>query len=189
MSSLEIIAALFGFACGYLTIIQNIWCWPVGIVQVVLYTFVFYRAKLYSDMILQVIFIFIQLFGWYYWVYGKKVDDRVPVIPLRRRQGIVWGGIAIGGTFALGWLMANHTKADLPYWDAATTVMSLIAQYLQGLKVLHCWLIWIAVDILAIGIYFVKVLYPTLVLYLLYLGMATVGFFTWRKKCLKDAPD
>jgi nicotinamide mononucleotide transporter len=188
MSTIEIVAALFGFVCGYLTIIQNIWCWPTGIVQVILYIFVFYSARLYSDMILQIIFIFVQGYGWYFWVYGPKVEDRVPVVPLSRSRSLLWGAVAIAGSGGLGFLMKTHTNADFAYLDATTTVLSLIAQYLQGIKILQSWLIWIVVDVLAIGIYYAKGLYPTLILYIVYLGMATAGYFTWKKKCLPTPP-
>jgi len=181
MNTLEIVAAVFGFVCGWLTIVQNVWCWPVGIVQVVLYIFVFYEARLYSDVLLQVIFIFVQLYGWYYWVYGKKVEDRVPVVSLTGRQAVAWTTAVLAGIAGLGWVMSTRTNADYAWIDATATVMSLAAQYLQGVKVLESWLIWIAVDVISIGLYYAKSLHATLFLYLMYLGMATTGYYAWKK--------
>ena len=72
-------------------------------------------------------------------------------------------------------------NADLAYPDATTTVLSLIAQYLMARKILESWLIWITVDILSLGIYSYKELYLTTGLYAVFLGLATLGFFKWRK--------
>lgn len=189
MSTLEMVAAVFGFFCGWLTIIQNIWCWPVGIVQVILYIFVFFKARLYSDMLLQVIFIFVQAYGWYYWIHGVKVEDKVPVVSITRQKALAWLGITVLGAGGLGYFMSVHTNADFAFLDATATVMSLVAQYLQGIKILESWLIWIAVDILSIGIYYFKHLYPTLALYIMYFVMATTGYFAWKKHLLKKQPD
>ena len=82
--------------------------------------------------------------------------------------------------------MDRYTDAALPFWDAATTVMSLIAQWLMAKKILESWLIWVSVDILAVGIYLVKDLYFTSALYLVFLGLATMGYFAWRKTLRKN---
>ena len=190
MSNLEWVAAFFGLWCGWLMVVQNVWGWPIGIVQVVLYIFVFYEARLYSDMTLQVIFIFVQLYGWYYWMYGKKDEGekKVPVVSLSRSGKICWSLITLLGAISLGTFMANKTKADLAYLDATGAVMSLVAQYLQGIKILESWLIWIVVDVLSIGIYIYKGLFPTTLLYIVYLGMAVKGFIEWRKHRKSEQP-
>ena len=78
-STIEICASLAGFVSVYLVIKRNIWCWPVGLLQVALYVFVFYQVKLYSDMALHVIYIFMQLYGWWHWrkVQGGLGDIQV----------------------------------------------------------------------------------------------------------------
>jgi len=184
---IEISATLFGFACVALTVKQNIWCWPTGLVQVVLYIFVFYHAKLYSDLILHVIYIGLQFFGWYFWLHGGKNQTSAPVIKLSGinqstfTSAYMWMAVTIFSTSVWGFIMKTWTDASLPYWDAFTTVASLIATYLMAKKVLESWLWWIAVDVVAIGVYFYKGLYPTTVLYITFLVMATMGYFSWKK--------
>lgn len=68
MTPIELIATVFGVITVYLTVKQNIWLFPTGIVMVTLYIFIFYEAKLYSDMLLQIIFISMNVYGWYYWL-------------------------------------------------------------------------------------------------------------------------
>jgi nicotinamide mononucleotide transporter len=181
MGVIEIIATLLGLACVYLTIRQNIWCWPVGLAMVALYVVIFHQARLYSDMGLQVVYIVMQIYGWYYWLHGRTGGEPTPVTTLTASARLGWLGVAAIGTIGLGYSMSTWTNADLPYWDATTTVLSLVAQYLMARKKLESWLFWIAVDVLSIGIYAVKGLYPTMLLYSVFLLMAIAGWFAWRK--------
>lgn len=185
---IEISATIFGFTCVWLTIRENIWCWPTGIIQVALYIFVFYQARLYSDMGLHAVYVVMQLYGWYNWLYGGIGRSSLTVTRITPQGVFIWASTAAGGTFALGMFMSTYTNADLAYWDAATTVLSLIAQWLMAKKILESFLIWITVDVLCVGIYFIKNLYPTTILYFAFLIMATIGFFEWKKSYLRTAP-
>jgi nicotinamide mononucleotide transporter len=181
MSTIELVATVFGLASVLLTIRQNIWCWPTGLIMVFLYIFIFYEAKLYSDMGLQVIYVVLQIYGWYHWLHGGRDKTELKVMRIGRRGAVAWALVAVAGTAGLGYTMRTFTNASLPYWDAAATVMSLIAQWLMVRKALESWAIWIAVDVLSIGIYLAKALYPTTVLYVAFLVLATMGLFAWRK--------
>lgn len=179
-SVVEWIAVAFGIACVVLTVRQNIWCWPAGLVQVSLYVYIFYEARLYSDVGLHVVYVVLCVYGWWYWLRGGRDDAPPEVKRLKRPHAAAWLGVCALGTVGLGATMDRLTDADLPYWDAATTVGSLIAQYLMARKVLESWLFWIGVDVVAIGVYAVKGLYPTAGLYLVFLVLATIGFVAWR---------
>ena len=181
MSPIEIVATLFGLISVWLTVKENIWCWPTGLVMVVLYIFIFYEVRLYSDVILQVIYVFLQIYGWYSWLYGGKNRGTLHVTQVTRLEVMNWSGVAIAGIFSLGFVMHRYTDAALPYWDAAITVLSLIAQWLMAKKVLECWMIWITVDVLAIGVYAIKRLYPTTGLYAVFLILAVLGYWRWKK--------
>lgn len=179
MSLIEITATLFGVACVYLTIRRNIWCWPTGLIMVSLYIWIFWQAKLYSDMGLQVVYIFLQLYGWWAWLHGGEDGEELEVQRLTPARFGAWVAAGVVGTVGLGYVMSTYTDADLPYWDACTTVLSLIAQWLMAKKILENWVFWIVVDVLAVGIYFTKGLYPTTGLYALFLLMAASGLVVW----------
>jgi nicotinamide mononucleotide transporter len=186
MSLIELFAAICGFICVYLTIKENIWCWPVGLVQVALYIFIFYDAKLYSDVLLHIVYVFMQFYGWYYWLHGGKEQKEAQITELSKSWFafyIVGSGLAV---ILLGYGMASATDASFPYADAFTTVFSLSAQWLLSRKKLESWHFWIAVDCVAIFIYFQKSLYSTAILYGLFLGMAIAGLLRWRKTLLES---
>jgi nicotinamide mononucleotide transporter len=179
--ALEIVAAVSGLLCVYLTMRQNIWCWPVGLVQIVLYVYLFWVVKLYSDVILQVVFLIIQFYGWYNWLHGGKDHGELKVSRLPPALLLLWIGAGAAATAAVGTAMAVYTDAALPYWDAAGMVYSLIAQWLMTRKKLESWLFWIAVDVLSMGIYLAKSLYPTAGLYAVFFCMATMGLIEWAR--------
>lgn len=192
---IELVATIFGFLCVVLTIRRNIWCWPVGLVQVLLFIVVFYNAKLYSDLGLHVIYVGLQFYGWYCWTHktGSQMqepadnsDEILPVTSLSALDLGAWIAVTATGTFVLGYLMQTYTDAAVPFGDAFTTVASLVAQYLLARKKLESWVFWIAVDVIAIGIYYYKDLIPTSILYTAFLGLAIIGYFTWLKTMPRD---
>lgn len=177
---IEAVTTLLGMANIILLIRQNIWNFPVGIVMVSLFGWVVWEAKLYSDFGLQVFFLMLQFYGWFNWARGRGVQhDDLPVTLLSHGARLKWVLVAILGVIILGLLMRRHTDAALPYWDATTTVLSVIAQYFLARKYLENWLLWMTVDILAIGIYAVKGLYIFSGLYAFFLVLATMGLVVW----------
>ncbi len=179
--TLEHIAVACGLANIYLTIRQNIWAWPVGVVMVSLYLFIFFNAKLYSDAGLQVFFLVMQFYGWYHWTRGpvKHSTSLSPVTRLSRRGWILTSTGTIAGTTVLGTTMHRLTDAALPYPDAFTTVLSVIAQFQLTRKILENWVLWIVADIVYIGVYTSKALYWTAALYVVFLVLCIKGYRDW----------
>lgn len=89
MAWMEVVAVVFGLICVWLTIRQNIWCWPTGLVQVALYIIIFYQVKLYSDLILHILYVGLQIYGWHHWLHGGKQRAKLPVSTLGLRARLV----------------------------------------------------------------------------------------------------
>lgn len=178
--AIEITAAACGFLNVWLIIRRSIWNYPFGFAMVTIYAFVFYEYRLYSDALLQVYFFVVQIFGVWWWLNRRDQEGRVMVRALPGRAIAYYGLAAVIGTVALGFVMARWTDAALPFPDALTTVLSVIAQLLLARRYVQSWLVWIAVDVLAIGIYLTKGLYPTAVLYFVFLVLAVVGLRAWQ---------
>ncbi len=178
---MELIAVAFGIASVVLTIRQSVWCWPTGLVQVVLFIGIFYEAKLYSDVVLHIIYVGLQFYGWYYWLYGDKTQPQLPVKSLPSFYLLSWFVLVAIGTAIWGYGMAKYTDASFPYFDAFIMVASLVAQWLMARKLLESWGFWIAVDIVAIYVYWQKELHMTSILYAIFLALAIWGSIAWRK--------
>lgn len=181
MSPLEILGAATGVLGVWLTVRENVWCWPVGLVNVAVYALVFRDAKLYADMGLQCVYFALCLYGWWAWLRGGVAHGRLVVSHAPRT---VLAASALAGIVfaaALGTFLRSKTDAALPLWDAGTTAFSLVAQFLQTRKWIENWPVWIAVDTVYVGMYVVKRLYLTAGLYALFLVLAGIGFAAWRR--------
>lgn len=184
---LEWVAVVFGIVSVYLSVREKIWSWPTAIVSVGLYIYVFLKARLYADMGLQVYFLSISFYGWWNWLYGGANHSELHVSRISPRSAGVLAGVGVVATAALSHVLGTYTNAAIPWADSTLAVASLIAQYLMTRKVLENWAIWVAVDVGSIGMYVYKGLYPTTFLYAVYLVLATMGWFEW-KRSLRTAP-
>ena len=181
MNPLELFAAVTGALSVWLSVRQHIWSWPTAIVNVVAYTFVFHGAKLYADMALQVVYAVLSIYGWYAWLYGGA--GRTPLQPTRvpPRLAVWLLTIALAATGVIGTVLHRTTDAALPYMDSFLSSSSLVAQWMMTRKLLVNWLVWIAVDVLYVGMFVYKELYVTAVLYAVFLALAARGYVEWRR--------
>jgi len=182
VSSVEIVAALLGVVNVLLVVRRSVWNYPFGLAMVTLYFFIFQDAKLYSDALLQIFFFVINVFGWWNWSRADKVDDRVAVGIMNNRARALWLGGTIAAVLAWGTLMARFTDAAAPFPDAAVAGISVAAQILLTLRRVESWILWIAVDVLAIGLFASRGLHVTAGLYVIFLVLAVAGLVEWRKK-------
>ncbi|UZR93581.1 nicotinamide riboside transporter PnuC [Chondrinema litorale] len=183
---IEAISAVFGIVCVYLNAKENIWGWPIGIINVAMAIYIFLQQRLYGDMGLHVIYVILGFYGWYNWLYGGKEHSELKVTWSSSSNLMLMLVIGVVGTVGLGYFLSNYTDADLPFWDSFTTVFSLIAQYQLTKKYLENWIVWIIVDLICVFLYFYKGIYIYSFLYVVYLALATMGFFNWKKSMQSD---
>jgi nicotinamide mononucleotide transporter len=177
---LEVSGVITGILCVYLAARNNIWSWPIAIVSVIIYIFIFLEAKLYADTGLQVYFLIMNIYGWYFW--SHKPDEKVPVSSIKIKE-IILSVIAVAiFTMLLGSFLFRQTDASFPFIDSFCTACSLVAQVFLARKVMQNWLIWIVVDLIYIGVYIAKDLHLTAGMYALYIYIATMGYIEWRRE-------
>lgn len=177
-----------GVISVYLSVRQKIWSWPTALVNVALYFVVFRDQKLYADMGLQVIYFALSLYGWYEWLYGGENRTELKVSRANAAMTARLVTITVVGVAVLGTLFARYTDAALPYVDSATATVSLVAQWMMTRKVLENWAVWIAVDVVYVGMFIYKHLYPTAGLYAGFLVLAVMGHLQWLRSFRADNP-
>jgi len=187
MSMLEFGGLAAGLLCVFFLIRQNILTWPFGILYVLISFVVFWQARLYGDFILHIVFLILNIYGWYSWIKGKQEDD-LPIKNLNAKSGILTilltgVGIWLFAQFLirLPHIFEGIESAALPYWDSTTSILSVTGMWLTARKFIDNWYYWLVVDVLATGIYFYKGIYFYSFLYFVYIGMAIAGYLAWRK--------
>lgn len=182
---LEIIGVITGLLCVYLAARNNILNWPFAIVSVGIYIFIFFDSHLYADMGLQVYFMAMNIYGWYFWSKKPKTEKKTPVMRITQKEIILSAIAIVIFTVFLGSVL-KYTPASYPYIDSFCTACSLVGQVFLARKVLENWLIWIFVDIIYVGVYIFKHLDLTAMMYAIYVGIALMGYLDWKKDYKKQ---
>ncbi len=183
----EILGSIFGVLYVILAIKQKIWCWIFGIINVFLYIFVFFASGLYGDMVLQTFYLFMSVYGLLNWIRKKKTNENssgIVSIPLKTS---LWVGLIIiisSGVF--GYILDEYTNSTIPYWDGITTSLGITGTWMTARKYLENWWVWIIANIINIGVYYYKELYPTIVFYFVMLILAVVGYYEWKRSYEKN---
>jgi nicotinamide mononucleotide transporter len=184
----ETTAALLGLIGIFLQIKQNSWYWLTAIIMVIMYVYVFFKAKFYADMSFQFYYLAISVYGWYYWITGKakKDSNKLTVTKLSKSQWIY--GLVLSGIFfiLIYIILSKFTDSDVAVGDAFTTALSFVASWFLARKIIENWIWWIVVDFVSAGLYIYKGLYPSAILFTVLTILAFVGYFQWKKALINE---
>ena len=189
MTSIEAIATVAGVLCVWLLVRQSVWNFGFAIIQVTLSAHVFYQQRLFSDAILQIFFLGLNVYGWIHWTRGDDVRAELPVTRMTRRAIAGWTAAAIVLTAMWGTFAKVQMNAAAPYVDGFILVASLIAQWLTARKYLQSWWLWIVIDLVAIPLYASRELYFFAGLYAVFLVLCFIGLRQWRQSMMSGAPE
>jgi len=179
---IELLGFLFGIIYVLLAMRQNIWCWLSGIINVSLYIIIFLHAKLYGDMALQIFYLVMSFYGWYNWLKKKNSKSASLIVSqINSKTTIILIIITPLAALLFGYIL-TFTPSDVPYWDGLTTALGLVATWMTAKKILENWLVWIFANILCVGIYYYKELYPTMIFYFVLAICAIAGYYQWKKE-------
>ena len=182
MTWIEAIATLAGALCVWLLVRQSIWNFPLAIVQVTLSGYVFYQQRLYSDVLLQIFFVMLNVYGWIHWLRGgNRAESQLPVTRMTPRAIVAWIFVTIVATAAWGTFAKTQLGAAAPYLDGFILVASLVAQWLTARKHLESWWLWIAVDLVAVPLYASRGLYFLSALFAGFIVLCILGMREWRQ--------
>jgi nicotinamide mononucleotide transporter len=182
---------LISFVLSVITVLLNIrqthWAWLFSIISSATYGAVFFGARLYGDTGLQIVFIVVSVWGWYQWLRGGPQHEQLGVTRLTR-SGRAWSAAGwLCGFVLLAVFLKAWTDTDVPRADGFLTAGSLVGQLLLSRKKIENWHVWIAVDLLYVGLYVYKNLMLTAILYAVFCVLAVAGLRAWRAAALEVA--
>lgn len=195
MSFLEFFGTLAGAIAIWLSAKAVVWSWPIGIINVVLFFFLFYQVQLYPDMFLQMFFFVTNLMGWWRWTHPRKFEadrkEELRVSYMRPKQFLFIFFAGLAGTFLFGSFAENihelfpgifSKPSAFPYLDSFVTVVSVITTFLMINKKIESWILWILVDVIATYMYFVKGIKFVALEYLVFCFIAAFGLWNWMRE-------
>ncbi len=189
MNYLELFAALLGIISVWYARKENILVFPFGIINVAIYVYICFAARLYANAGINVVYLISNIYGWYMWSRVDEDDQKLQIKRNTFKENIIsWTAVIIiyvAVFFLLRYV--NRTDTDyiqsyLPYIDSFNTAFFLVATILMALKKLENWQFWIIGNVLSIPIYASQGLYFTSGQYTVFLVLAILGYTEWKKK-------
>lgn len=177
----EVVGFGTGAACVWLAARRNIWTFPLGIANNLVFIVLFFGAALYADLGLQIVYLVLGVLGWLGWSRHRAADDRALIGRMPRRAILPLVVAAVAGTAIIAYALHSYTDSTTEIADAATTSVSLVAQYMLNRRWLENWFVWIAVDVAYVGLFLYKGLNITAALYLLFIGLCVIGLRGWLR--------
>jgi nicotinamide mononucleotide transporter len=178
---IELIGSLLGIIYVILATRENSWCWLIGILNVLIYIYVFYQAGIFGNMGLQVLYLIISIYGWYQWVKGGD-SNGLRISKIKVNQIILCLVVALGLFVMVYFLLStSNQNPSIHILDATTTSLGVIGTWLQARKILENWLLWLIADSLSVILYLSQSMYPTAIFYFIMILLAVNGYFVWNK--------
>lgn len=190
---IEVFGAITGIIYVFLEIRQKIWLWPLGIITSGLYVWIFFTSKLYADMSLQAYYVLISVLGWYWWMRGlgrqaqsselrdHSTKQKLAVTRIKLKIAVILTAVFVVLYTVMYIVLSRLTDSPVPGWDSFLTSLSVIATWMLARKIYEHWYLWIVINIVSALLYFTRDLFPTVVLYAVYLVMSFIGLIEWKK--------
>ncbi len=181
-SFLELIAVAFGLTCVWFMKKESVMAFPLGIVNVLIYVYIFYAAKLYANAGINGFFFLMSVYGWYNWTRKHGNDGRIRITRCSKPE-LLLNAVAILVFFIIiRVVLVRYTESRIPAWDAITTAVYIVAQWMLSRKKIENWILWISADTVMIGLCAWEGLYFSSFQYLVFTIIAIFGFREWRTK-------
>ena len=203
---LDIVTTILGLIYLVLEYRASIALWVVGIVMPAMDIYLYWSHGLYGDAGMAVYYTLAAIYGYAVWKFGAKWKRMLK----RKASGVAGSDKAVDaaggsseelpitffprhlilrtlGFFLLAWaatyyVLVAYTNSTVPFWDAATTAASIVAMWMLSRKYVEQWLVWLAVDLVTVGLYLYKGIPLTAGLYALYSALAVAGYLRWKAK-------
>ena len=191
---LEIVGLISGLLCVVLLVRENLATFPIGLLYALVSVVVMFRTQLYADVLLNLYYVVMNAYGWYFWLRGdpsRRLRAEGQALLPGWVPSTLWlplGAILVTGTLGMGWYFATFTAADLAYPDSFTTVASFVAMWMSARKYLESWVAWFVIDVVQVGLYLYKGIHAYALLYFVYLGLAVWGWRAWSAHVVDQRP-
>lgn len=189
---LDITTTLLGLAYIILEYRASIWMWLAGFLMQALGIVLYYEKGLYADCAMEFYYIAMTIYGFYRWTVRPRQTGsgeaakaeaaaKVPITHIPKRLLVMWTAIALVLWATIYWLLMTLTDSRVPLADSFTTALSLVGIWALAHKYLEQWFVWIVVDVVTCALYFYKDIPFKASLYGLYVVIAVMGYFKWKR--------
>ena len=186
---LEFLAFIFGIISVVYAKRENILVYPTGIICTVITIYLLYRAQYFGDMMMNVYYSIMSIYGWWNWSRVKDNHYIVLISRTNKKEYLIASFfflLTIGITFFV--YKMNLDSLEIPnYIDIFTSGIFFTAMWLMANKKIESWIFWIVGDIITIPLYSYRGLGILSLQYLIFLILAIQGYYEWKKTLNKQS--
>lgn len=181
MNLLDPIGASFSLIATYLFVRANKYAWLVSLNSITINIFLYFSKGIYGDSSLEVFYLMSTFYGWYLWTHSGDDKQGMTISSITLKHALSLLLIAIVTIPGLAWLLQTYAHSQVPYYDASTTILSLIGQWLMCRKIIQTWILWFVIDALYVMLFMIKGSPFHSFGHFIYVGLAILGYFRWQK--------
>ncbi|MFI5132691.1 MAG: nicotinamide riboside transporter PnuC [Chitinophagales bacterium] len=189
---LEYIAVFSGIASVWFSRIENIWVYPVGLINTIIYVYISVKGSLVGEASVNFYYTVMSIYGWILWAKKDKSHHHLLRISYSNKRWLVYQFLFFTSFyvvifFSLSYLKQNFAPGAIPWADAFASATAYTGMWLMAKKKVESWHWWIATNIASIPLYFVKHYVFTSVYYIVLLVMAVFGLIEWARRAKKES--
>ena len=173
-------AVILGVAQVLLARSNSIWLYPTGIISSGLFVWIFIEAMLYAESALNVYYVIMSIYGWWYWA-RKKTKPPAPITRTNQKEKLIVAIIVVAGTATIWWVIATFTKSDVPFWDALVSATAWAGMWLLARRKIENWILLNISNAFAVPLLFYKHLPLSALLTIFLFIIAVLGYFKWKR--------
>ena len=187
-SHLDTILEVLGFVTG----LCYLWyeyhasasLWIFSIIMPMIGMVLYFNKGIYADFAINIYYFLIAIYGYVAWTFNfsKKQKEELPISRIKLRAAVVCAVVAAVLWLGISYVLRTYTDSTVPYIDAFTTSLSIVAMWMLARKYVEQWLVWIVVDAVSAGLYFYKGIPFYGVLYAIYTAVAYFGYRRWLRQ-------
>ena len=186
---IEIVAVITGMLSVWFSKKINVLVFPIGIISVLLYVFIFIKNELYANAVINFIYFLISVFGWWNWKrtndksLKSKGDDELKVTFLNKKESVISSLLVTLSFFIISITINSDLVTKLDY---CTSILGLGGIILTSFKKVENWISYLIADIILIPLCIYNELYLTSIQYLVYTILAIMGYISWSKEARQN---
>ena len=180
--SLELIAVFFGLLSVWFSKNNNVLVYPTGIINTSIFVYLLVKWELLGDMIINVYYFLMSIYGWYYWTRKSHNHEYTPITKIKEADIKIILIIIISSTLFVSYLYSFFDKWSglVSYIDILTTAIFFVGMWLMARRKIESWFFWILGDVISVPLYFVKGLAFSSLQYLIFTLIAVAGYYKWK---------
>ena len=180
--SLELIAVFFGLLSVWFSKNNNVLVYPTGIINTSIFVYLLLKWELLGDMIINVYYFLMSIYGWYYWTRKPHNHEYTPITKIKEADIKIILIIIISSTLFVSYLYSFFDKWSglVSYIDILTTAIFFVGMWLMARRKIESWFFWILGDVISVPLYFVKGLAFSSFQYLIFTLIAVAGYYKWK---------